>query len=435
MTNVKPELPGGFKDYSPEDQIRREKAIGIIKRTFERFGFLPMDTPAVERLETLTGGEPDFDKQIFRVSQLSQNEGDADLALRFDLTVPLARFIAANPEIKKPFKRYQIGRTWRGERQQAGRYKEFLQCDADIVGAPSVMADAEIIALMYETMKALGVSDFEIKINNRKFLNGLPEVIGFSADKASDVLRAMDKLDKQGWEGVRDELDELGLENDQIQKLKEFTSSASLGDAEKTVKDSNISLEGIAELKQILSYLYSLGVPEDKVKVDFSVARGLGYYTGPVFETALTKKPEVGSVFSGGRYDNLIEKFSGSKIPATGASLGFDRLFSVLGEVSSLDARNNSVLILNFDENCEETVLDAAKRLREAEISTDIYLGQESNLKGQLAHAVSREVPVVVIIGPEEKEKGIAQVKDMRKREQKEIKQESIVEEVKTMLN
>lgn len=427
MANVKPELPGGFKDYPPEDQIRREKAISIIKRTFERFGFLPMDTPAVERLEVLTAGEPDFNKQIFKVSQISGENNESDLALRFDLTVPLARFVAANPEIKKPFKRYQIGRTWRGERQQAGRYKEFLQCDADIVGAPSVMADAEIVALMYETMKALGVSDFEIKISNIEVEKEFYDRFGFDTNK---ILIEIDKTSKRGWSDTAETLEIIGLDKLQIKESKEFINM-SLDEAEKKMPDS----KGIAELKKLFAYLDVLGVPKEAYREDFSIVRGLGYYTGPVFETVLTDKPELGSVFSGGRYDNLIEKFSGSKIPATGASLGFDRLFSVLGEVSSFDARNNSVLILNFDEKCEEAVLDAAKRLREAEISTDIYLGQEGNLKGQLAYAVSREVPAVVIIGSEEKERGVAQVKDMRKREQKEVKQESIVEEVKTILN
>ena len=422
MINVKPELPGGFKDYPPEDQIRRERAIGIIKRTFERFGFLPMDTPAVERLEVLTAGEPDFNKQIFKVSQISGENNESDLALRFDLTVPLARFIAANPEIKKPFKRYQIGRTWRGERQQAGRYKEFLQCDADIVGAPSVMADAEIVALMYETMRALGVSDFEIKISNIEVEKEFYDRFGSDTNK---ILIEIDKTSKREWSDTAETLKVIGLDEIQIKESKEFINM-NLNEAEKKTPDS----KGIAELKKLFSYLNVLGVPKGAYREDFSIVRGLGYYTGPVFETVLTKKPEVGSVFSGGRYDNLIEKFSGSKIPATGASLGFDRLFSVLGEVSSLDVRNDSVLILNFDENCEEAVLNTAKRLREAGISTGIYLGQESNLKGQLSYAVSREVPVVIIIGPEEKERGVVQVKDMRNRNQKEADKNNLVKKV-----
>ena len=375
MANMKPGLPGGFKDYSPEDQIRRDGAIGIIKQTFERFGFLPMDTPAVERLEVLTVGEPNFNKQIFRVSQLSQDENDTDLALRFDLTVPLARFIAANPEIKKPFKRYQIGRTWRGERQQAGRYREFLQCDVDIVGAPSVLADAEIVALMYETMKALGVSlgEFEIRINNRRVLDDLAKKCELDAEKITKTLRTIDKIVKEGKDAMREELKSgAGLSKNQVQCVDEFLEM-SLKEAEKEMPDS----KGIAELKKLFAYLNVLGVPKTVCREDFSIVRGLGYYTGSVFEVVLTKKLELGSVFSGGRYDNLIEKFSGSPMPAVGASIGLDRLFVALKEMNLpvVEKSLPSVLVLNFDESCEGVVLETAGELRKVGISTDIYLG------------------------------------------------------------
>lgn len=415
-TYIQPELAGGFRDYLPEDMIPRQKMLDTIKTVFERFGFVPLDTPGLEKEEVLTGGDPDFKKQIFRAGL----EGGKDaLALRFDLTVPLARIIAANPGLKKPFKRYQFGRVWRGERQQAGRYREFTQLDADIVGSSSITADAEIISLMYETMTALGFadSDFQIRISDRAILNKLSDIAGFEAAKTPGVLRMIDKLDKIGWEGVEKELTvAAGLSKEQVKKVRMYIE-----------KGDEAAFVPLAAL---------LDIPKKSYVFDLSVARGLGYYTGIVFETVLTKLPEIGSVFSGGRYDNLVSRFSPQSIPATGASVGVDRLFVAMEKLGMVKKEKNTakVCVLNFEPTAEGQCVGVATELRGAGVSTNLYLGDEKTLKGQLAYAVSQEFPVVVIIGGDEEKRGVAQVKDMQKRTQTEVKQTDIVSAVKELL-
>jgi histidyl-tRNA synthetase len=303
-TTISPELAGGVKDYLPEDMIPRQKMFDTIRNTFERFGFVPLDTPGIEREEILTGGDPNFKMQIFKTGL---RIGDEGLALRFDLTVPLARVISLyGDKIPRPFKRYQTGKVWRGEKPQAGRFREFVQFDADIVGSERMSADAEIIALMYETMSALGLSRFSIRINNRKILNGLADYVGYSSSMNAEILRIIDKLDKIKWEGVKTELKEKASFGDtQLSRLKQFldlqssSSSDLLTTLSQFMATSPEALRGIAELKEISKNLVSLGVPETAWRIDLSVARGLGYYTGPVFETILDDLPGIGSVFSG----------------------------------------------------------------------------------------------------------------------------------------
>ncbi len=437
-----PEIASGFRDYLPEDMIPRQKMFDTIREVFERFGFVPLDTPALEKEEILTGGDENFKMRIFKTNV---KVGEEKLALRFDLTVPLARVIAQYPnEIKKPFKRYQAGPVWRAEKPQAGRFREFAQFDADIIGAASMMADAEIISVMYETMTALGVNHFLIRVNNRKILNGLVEYAGFSPEKMESVLRIVDKLDKQGWDEVQKELTDGGLKPKETDAIKKFINIKNsdkeeiLELVEKLMKNSTTALEGVAELREILKYTKALGVPDNFWTIDLSVARGLGYYTGTVFETVLQDLPSFGSVFSGGRYDGLVEKFSPNSVPATGASIGVDRLFSALKELGLVQPIKTvaKVIILNFDKTCETACLKTASFLRKADIPTEIYLGQETTLKGQLAYAVRNEAPVVIIIGSEELKKGVAQIKDMKNRKQFEInnKDSDLVSKVKDIL-
>ena len=451
-TYIKPELAGGFRDYLPEDMIPRQKMLETIKEVFELFGFVPLDTPGMEKEEVLTGGDADFKKQLFRAGLARQDdsagvEGSKDaLAMRFDLTVPLARIIAANPDIKMPFKRYQFGRVWRGERQQAGRFREFSQVDADIVGSTSTAADAEIIALMYETMTALKVPGFMIRVNNRKILNGLASYAGFGEEKTPDVLRVLDKLDKQGWEENFNELvakNALGLSPAQAGALHKFLelsrsghSDALLAEAKKTMAGSEVALQGVHELWEIRDRLSAFGVPETAWRIDFSVARGLGYYTGAVFETILTKFPALGSVFSGGRYDGLVSRFSSRTVPAVGASVGIDRLFVGMEKLGLVKKEKNTAqaLVLNFDSSAELQCAKLATELRQAGISTNLYLGAENTLKGQLAYAVSEEYPIVIIVGGDEAKRGVVQVKNMKERTQTEVKQANIVSEVKKVV-
>ncbi len=422
---IKPELGGGLRDYLPKDMIPRQKILDIIRGVFESFGFLPIDTPAIEKKVILTGGDPEFKKQIF---EIKSPDGEGDLALRFDLTVPLARVVSAYPnEIKKPFKRYQVGKVFRGERSQAGRFKEFLQFDADIVGAPSVLADAEIVALMNETLTKLGIKNFLIKVNNRKILNGLAEYAVFKQEKTGDVLRALDKLDRDGWASVEKDLIRELKSKDSVKAIKEFvnlsTSEKPLVKARKILQKSPTASMGIEELEEISGYLKAFGVPEKNWKIDFSVARGLGYYTGPVFEAILKDLPQIGSIFSGGRYDDLVARFSGQAIPATGASVGVDRLFAAIEKLGLVDDQTSiaKIIVLNFDDNCTEYVTEITAKLRKAGIATNLYLGQEKNLKGQLAYAISEGYEYVVLAGSEEKSTGNVQLKNTKTRTQTSI--------------
>lgn len=444
MQAIEPKLPGGFRDYLPEDMIPRKAMFDTISRTFERFGFAPLDTPGIEKTEILTGGDSNFKKQIYGV--VSQGGDENELSLRFDLTVPLARVIAANSgTLKRPFKRYQMGKVWRGERQQAGRYREFVQCDADIVGSSRASADAEIIALMDATMRALGFSNFLIRVNNRKILNGLAMYAGFEEWKTEPVLRALDKLGKQPWEEVAKELSDKNgayLSETQIERIEKFLKIKStnykkvLEEASSLMKGIVIAEEGIQELSEVAKYLEWFGVPESAWTIDFSVARGLGYYTGTIYETILTDLPQIGSVFSGGRYDNLIARFGGNDVPAVGTSIGVDRLFAAMEQLNLVQREKTvtEVLFLNFDEAGERDIVKYTFVLREAGINTEFFVGNEENLKGQLAYAVTMEIPIVVIIGANEAEKSTALVKNMKERTQEEIKQKQLVEKVKEIL-
>ncbi len=440
---IDPSLAGGFRDYLPQDMIPRQKMLDAIRSTFERFGFVPLDTPGIEKEQILTGGDPNFKMQIFKAGLRNNKE---DLALRFDLTVPLARVIATyRQEIVRPFKRYQTGKVWRGEKPQAGRFREFIQFDADIVGAKSSLADAEIVALIYETMRALGFEKFLIRVNNRKILNGLAAYAGFPAESVISVLRSIDKLDKQGWPAVRKEL--LGqagsdddtpagvLNEDQAAALERFLElrgrniNELLASVRELMANSPQAMEGVAELSEIAEHVRALEVPDDKWTVDLSVARGLGYYTGPVFETILTDLPGIGSVFSGGRYDDLVTRFSPMDIPATGASVGVDRLFAAMEQLGLVQQQRTvtKVMLMNFDTGCSLDVERVATNLRRGGIPTEIYFGGEMTLKAQLTHAIKQDIPFVLILGSSEKERGTVQVREVAARQQAEVAQSQIV--------
>lgn len=415
---IKPELPSGFREYGPREAIAKQGILDVVRRTFESFGYDPIETPAVERTEVLTGGEEDAGKIIYNVA--GSREKESDTSLRFDLTVPLARFIAANPEIPKPFKRYQIGQVWRGESPQAGRYREFTQADVDIVGTSSVEADAEIVAIIYRTLKNLGVDGFRIKMSNRKILDELPAYAEFPKSKLPRVLRMLDKKDKIGTSGLR------------LLLRKEFNQSVSekIEEFVTYITPVNLVVEGKDELLGVIDIASKMGVEKSKLEVDFSVVRGLGYYTGTIFEAVLTNTPEIGSIFSGGRYDNLLVPFTGQKIPAVGASLGVDRLMAAMEKLGKLSVQQTKtrVLILNLAPELQNEYSQMARELREKGINTAFYLGDDRAFQAQLAYAVKKEIPYVVIYGEEEKKKGVVAVKNMRTREQKEVPREKIIE-------
>jgi histidyl-tRNA synthetase len=429
MAKIEPKLATGFRDYLPDEARTREKILGKVKEQFELAGFAPLETPGLEKEEILTGGDPNFKKQLFRAGLPGMTE---KLALRFDLTVPLARVVAAYAsEIQKPFKRYQIGQVWRGERPQAGRFREFMQCDADIVGASGVLADAEIVNLIYRVMKALGFRNFLIRLNDRKLLNGLASYAGFSEKKMSQVLRAIDKMDKLGWGEVKKELADKGgadLGKNSIEAIKRFleiekdNKAATLAEIKKLFAGSDEAQKGADELLEIMKALKALGVPDKFWTLDLSVARGLDYYTGAVFETVLPEELPLGSVMSGGRYDGLIGRFGNVSIPATGVSVGLDRLFAAMKSLNMAgEEASAGVMVLNFDETATETCLTLLSDIRDTGVPAEIYLGAEKTLKGQLAYALKRNCPIAVIVGGEEMQKKTAQVKDLRRRDQKAV--------------
>ncbi|MBU4360516.1 histidine--tRNA ligase [Patescibacteria group bacterium] len=460
MAKIKPELPSGFRDYLPEDMIPRQKMLDVIRNVFERFGFEPLDTSMVEKFSVLTGNDPDFKMNLFRtgiVKGANQPLAQAfeEMALRFDLTVPLARVVATNLDLPWPFKRYQMGYVFRGEKAQRGRFRGFMQFDADTVGSATMLADTEIIQLMYTTMRALGVKNFVIRFNNRKILNGLAKLAGFDKpEKRKEVFRILDKMEKSSWEELKTELQKKpenkfdatapNLSDNSIEIIEnflkltdeKFSSEQVLSILKGMFKNTPIGLEGINELTEIVNNLQGLNIPKENWKNDLSVARGLDYYTGPVFETTLTDLPEIGSVFSGGRYDDLVSRFSDATLPATGASLGVDRLFVAL-EILKVIKKQKSVcqaIILNLDLKLQADYLQIAQELRSAKIKTQIYMGEDLSFRAQLAYALKMEIPIVLILGENEKKKNIIEVKDTRTREQKPVAREKVTEYIKNLL-
>lgn len=423
---VKPDLPGGFRDYRFSEAVVKQKIIDVFRRTAEKFGFEPLETSSVQRTEVLVGGEKTSDKIIYRIKpaqrgELVGEETKDENSLRFDLTVPLARFLADNPDTPKPFKRYEVGRVWRGERQQAGRYREFTQADVDIVGSSWLGADAEILSFTSAVLKSLDLNNFKIKINFRDEAVKLLKKYGVAEKKQNPTLIEVDKKEKlplrEWWERIKQAS---GLEE---RELLNYIKELSRGPSPRSKYD---------ELKKLA---IGFGADEDKLEYDGTVVRGLAYYTGTVFETILTDYPEIGSVFSGGRYDNLMESFTGQKIPAVGISLGVDRLLIALEKTNKtfLEKGPTRVLVLRLL-NAVEEYAEILNNLRRAGFNTAFYLGKENALKAQLTYALKKEIPYVLIYGEEEKKKRVVAIKNLQTREQKEISKSKIVEYLKTAI-
>jgi histidyl-tRNA synthetase len=425
--------PAGMRDFLASDMIKREAVINKIKIIFERFGFDPWETPAVEYFEVLQGKYGEEEKLIYKFKDL----GGRELALRYDLTVPLARVVARFPQLPKPIKRYQISRVWRYERKQRGRYKEFWQCDVDIVGSKSMMADAEIIAITYEVLKELGFREFKIRINNRKLLNGLIQYAGVEKEKVIEAFRAIDKLDKVGIEGVKKELKSRNIKTDSIKKILQIIGikgkpNRVLSTVEKFVKNLKEGKEGIDELRQLISYLKLFDVDENYYVIDLSLVRGLDYYTGPIYETVVTK-PKIGSLTGGGRYDKLIGLFTGTDIPATGTSIGIERIIDVMDELKMIKPRKSRTLVFvaSVNDEMKRECIRVATELRRAGISCQVDL-MNRNLQKQLEYADKLDIPYVIIVGKKELVKGKVKLKDMKKKEERELK---IDEAIKVLKN
>jgi histidyl-tRNA synthetase len=415
---IEPRTLKGFRDFLPAAMIPRERLMETARRVYRSYGFAPIDTPALELTEILLGkGGAETDKQMFRF----EDSGGRDVAMRFDLTVPLARFVAQHAAaLGMPFKRYHIATVWRGENTQRGRYREFMQCDFDTIGTRSIAADIETTLVIHELFLALGFTDFEIHVNNRKVLTGLLEKLNLG-DKSTFVLRALDKLGKVDAAKVGEEMTATaGATTDQVDAILAFatldgTNDAVLDGVAKAVAGNARGEEGVADLRAVLSACAATGVSSERLKLDVSIARGLDYYTGTIYETFLTKLRGIGSVCSGGRYNDLAGLYTKQELPGIGASLGLDRLLAAMEELDMLPkaATPAEVLVAYFDAERLHDYLKLAATVRQAGIGVEVF-PEPKKLGQQLKYADSRGFRLALIAGSNELEAGQCQVKDLK---------------------
>ena len=413
---VIPRTLPGFMELKPNEQILFNQIKEKIEESYKRFGFLPLDTPILELSEVLlakAGGETE--KQIYRFTR-----GD-DLAMRFDLTVPLAKYVSKNyGELQFPFRRYQIGKVYRGERPQKGRFREFYQADIDIIGDGelSIMNDAEIPSIIYTTFKSLGFDDFTIRINNRKILNGLFEYLNI-VELSTEIMRIIDKLEKIGKENVKLELLKLNIKEETIDKILEFISISGNNEEKiEALEKLNIKNEvfekGLFELKEVVKYIRLFGVPEENFSIDLTIARGLDYYTGTVYETFLDNYREIGSVCSGGRYDNLAENYTDKSLPGVGIAIGVTRLFDQLNDLKLIKTEKESisdVLVISTSDDVSEC-LPIANTFRKEGINTEVYMN-DKKMKAKFKYADKLKIPYVAIIGEDELKENKVSLKNL----------------------
>ena len=436
---ITPQIPKGFRDFLPEKKIIRQQIIDHIRSIFETYGFVPLETPCLEYAETLEGkyGE-EGDRLIYKFL----DRGGRAVALRYDLTIPLCRVISMYPELVKPFKCYQIAPVWRADKPQKGRFREFYQCDIDIIGTASVLADAELMSIMYAVLTKLGIANFTMHINHRKLLNAIAVSAGIRDNEVTTFLRSLDKLDKVGKETVTGELKEKGISAGSIDRAFAIIEEARTSGNHKAFLEKIGSLtqgaaggeQGVAELMIIREALEAQGIPERCYCFDLSLARGLDYYTGPVFETRV-ETPKVGSITGGGRYDNLIGMFCKTPYPATGTSFGLERLIAVLEEMAGQDTRQSKtqVLVALFDKSLLAETVRLSKMLRDAGINTEIYF-EADKLKKQLTYASNKSIPLVVILGSDEFKNKTVALRNMQLGQQEIIAQNDLVQTVKERL-
>ena len=448
----KPSIPKGTRDFSPEVVTKRTYIFDTIRSVFKKYGYQPIETPTMENLSTLTGKYGDEgDQLIFKIlnsgDYLSKASDDklsaknskaltseiSEKALRYDLTVPFARYVVMHQnEIALPFKRYQIQPVWRADRPQKGRYREFYQCDADVVGSESLLNEAEFILIYDEALSLLGFKDFEIRINNRKILAGIAEVIG-KPELLIDMTVAIDKLDKIGFEGVTKELIEKGFSENDIKTLTPIINLS--GDNENklaTIKsilsNSEIGLKGIAELEEVFSYFQSFKLKNAKVILDITLARGLNYYTGAIFEVK-TNEVAMGSIGGGGRYDDLTGMFGLKNLTGVGISFGADRIYDVMEELKLFPENTlatSTILITHFDEKAFTYALPLLQKLRDANISSELY-PNITKMQKQMKYANDKGIPYVIVIGDEEMNEGILSFKNMQSGEQQKLNIDQII--------
>jgi histidyl-tRNA synthetase len=426
----KPQVLSGFRDYMPKQMILRRRIIEIFRGVFERHGFEPLDTPVIEYLEVLTGKAGENEKLMYQF----KDHGDRQVGLRYDLTVPLARVVAMHQnELVMPFKRYHIAPVWRAERAQRGRFREFWQCDADIAGSASMIADAEVVSIMSEALTEVGLPNFTIHISHRRLLESIALACGVPSEHASTIYRAIDKLAKIGESGVLNELIDAGVEDEAarrvlIEVIRTGTPIELLMQLENRLADVPAAPKAIAELKELFELLPAFGVPGANYELDLTLARGLDYYTGPVYE-ATVDEPKVGSVAGAGRYDQLVGTFLGREVPATGMSLGLERIIEVVGEFGLLPTPPTIAQIAVTA--TAATIAESARIarvLREAGIKVDLSLQTNKSLGEQLKSADRKGIPFAVIAGPDEVEKGIATVRELATGNQTSVKLETLAD-------
>ncbi len=427
MEIIKPRTLSGFMELLPDKQIQFETMLEILRRTYASYGFAPLDTPAIEDAQILLAkGGGETEKQIYRFQK-----GDSDLALRFDLTVPLAKYVALHyNELAFPFRRFQISKVYRGERAQRGRFREFYQADIDIIGDGKldILNEAEIPAIIYKVFRGFGLSRFQIRVNNRKILSGFYEMLGLS-ERSGDIMRTVDKLDKIGADKVKVILmEDCGLTEAQADEILAFisirgTNAQVIAALEGYTGKNELFDQGLGELKAVTANLAAFGVPEANFAVDLTIARGLDYYTGTVYETTLLDHPEIGSICSGGRYDNLAGYYIEKSLPGVGISIGLTRLFYVLDEQGLLNPQLPSApadaLVLPMTESAAPAIA-LAETLRSVGLRVQLY-GEQKKFKQKMAYANKLNVPFAVLLGEDEINEGVCSVKDMRSGEQQKL--------------
>lgn len=441
MSKVQPRTLSGFMELMPARQIQFDRMMAVLRESYSLYGFTPLDTPIIEASEVLLAkGGGETEKQIYRFQK-----GDSDLSLRFDLTVPLAKYVAQySNQLAFPFRRFQIGKVYRGERAQRGRFREFYQADIDVIGDGKldISNDAEIPAIIYRTFTAMGLKRFQIRVNNRKVLNGFYAMLDLTHESGA-IMRTVDKLDKIGAAQVKELLmsEEIGLTADQAGEIMRFIAID--GSNEEVLQALEgyrgrhpLFDEGLDELTTVARYLSAFGVPQENFKVDLTIARGLDYYTGTVYETTMLDHPEIGSICSGGRYDNLAEYYTDKKLPGVGISIGLTRLFFVLEGQGYLNDQLNTapadVLILPMTEDLSAAIA-LATQLRNAGVRTQLY-GEQKKFKQKMSYADKLGIPYVIFLGEEEISSGVAAVKNMRTGEQVKLSPDEAVKLIQSGL-
>jgi len=433
----KPQVLKGFRDYLPEHMLLRQQVLGIIRDVFEKHGFEPLDTPALEYMEILTGKAGENEKLMYHFA----DQGEREVGLRYDLTVPLARVVAMHQnDFVLPFKRYHMAPVWRAEKPQRGRFREFWQCDADIVGPSSSLADAEAISVLTDALHAIGLSQAVVVINHRKLLSALAEMAGVSSDQAPMVYRSIDKLDKIGRDGVHADLTKNGVASDAADNILDIVTTKGSNDelldmAATRLADYPNGVEAVQELRDLIDTIELLGVPKHAYRIDLALARGIDYYTGPVYE-AVVEEPKVGSVAGGGRYDGLVGTFLGRDIPATGISLGIERILEVIQEFDLLPIRKSVADV--FMVYVPDTLADAsaiARELRSQGIRVDQSVLTNKGIGAQLKYADRRGIPFAVILGPDELARDEVSVKDLASGEQKTVERNLLPQELEVLLH